>query len=235
MSWTPSRSSTSPPAVTSRHELLIRLRDGLRARLLGPAEFLPAAERTDLVLRMDRWVVERAVAALATPRARADGLLPRGQRLGPLAGGPGPRRLDPRTAQGGRGRAGAARAGDHRDRGDRQPRRRPLPRAPAQRARAAASPSTTSAPGYGSFSYLKNLPFTHGQDRGGVRAAGRRRPRRPRADHRRRRGGAGSWGCARWPSRSTGARWWRTLRALGVDDGQGYQLGRPRPLGTLID
>jgi EAL domain-containing protein (putative c-di-GMP-specific phosphodiesterase class I) len=25
------------------------------------------------------------------------------------------------------------------------------------------------------------------------------------------------------------------LRALGVDDGQGYLLGRPRPLSTLID
>jgi EAL domain-containing protein (putative c-di-GMP-specific phosphodiesterase class I) len=25
------------------------------------------------------------------------------------------------------------------------------------------------------------------------------------------------------------------LRTLGVDDGQGYLLGRPRPLGTLID
>src|SRR6185295_8927683 len=59
--------------LTSRHELLIRLRDGLEPDL-GPAEFLPAAERTDLVLRIDRWVVERAVAALATPRARADGL-----------------------------------------------------------------------------------------------------------------------------------------------------------------
>ena len=47
-----------------RHELLIRLRDGGEPPL-GPAEFLPAAERTDLVLRLDRWVVERAVAALA--------------------------------------------------------------------------------------------------------------------------------------------------------------------------
>ena len=25
------------------------------------------------------------------------------------------------------------------------------------------------------------------------------------------------------------------LRALGVDDGQGYLLGRPRPLATLVD
>jgi EAL domain-containing protein (putative c-di-GMP-specific phosphodiesterase class I) len=25
------------------------------------------------------------------------------------------------------------------------------------------------------------------------------------------------------------------LRTLGVDDGQGYLLGRPRPLATLVD
>jgi diguanylate cyclase (GGDEF)-like protein/PAS domain S-box-containing protein len=51
------------------HELLVRLEDGLQPHL-GPAEFLPALERTDLVLRLDRWVVEQAVAALALPRAR---------------------------------------------------------------------------------------------------------------------------------------------------------------------
>lgn len=42
-----------------RHEVLIRLNDGLEPAL-GPADFLPAAERTDLVLRLDRWVLERA-------------------------------------------------------------------------------------------------------------------------------------------------------------------------------
>jgi diguanylate cyclase (GGDEF)-like protein/PAS domain S-box-containing protein len=52
-----------------RSELLIRLRDGLSPEL-GPADFLPAAERTDLVLRLDRWVLARAVRALATDRAR---------------------------------------------------------------------------------------------------------------------------------------------------------------------
>jgi diguanylate cyclase (GGDEF)-like protein/PAS domain S-box-containing protein len=57
----------------TRWELLIRLRDGLDPPL-GPADFLPAAERTDLVLRLDRWVLERAVRALATPNARARGL-----------------------------------------------------------------------------------------------------------------------------------------------------------------
>jgi diguanylate cyclase (GGDEF)-like protein len=52
------------------HEVLLRLRDGLEPRL-GPAEFLPAVERTDLMPRIDRWVVEQAVEALASPAARA--------------------------------------------------------------------------------------------------------------------------------------------------------------------
>jgi diguanylate cyclase (GGDEF)-like protein len=59
-------------AIT-RHELLIRLRDGLEP-VLGPADFLPAAERSDLVLHLDRWVLHRAIRALAAPRARATGL-----------------------------------------------------------------------------------------------------------------------------------------------------------------
>jgi diguanylate cyclase (GGDEF)-like protein len=55
--------------VTS-HELLVRMRDGLDP-VLSPAEFLPAMERTDLVHRLDRWMVEQGVSALATPQARA--------------------------------------------------------------------------------------------------------------------------------------------------------------------
>ncbi|MBX6390603.1 MAG: EAL domain-containing protein, partial [Frankia sp.] len=54
--------------LTSRQvigfELLVRLRDG-RSPELTPREFLPPVERTELVLRLDRWVVGQAVAALA--------------------------------------------------------------------------------------------------------------------------------------------------------------------------
>jgi diguanylate cyclase (GGDEF)-like protein len=56
-----------------RRELLVRLRDGLEPQL-GPVEFLPAAERTDLALRLDRWVLSRAVRILARPAARDRGL-----------------------------------------------------------------------------------------------------------------------------------------------------------------
>ena len=45
------------------HELLLRLEDGRQPRL-GPGEFLPAAERSDLVLEIDRWVAGTAIDAL---------------------------------------------------------------------------------------------------------------------------------------------------------------------------
>jgi len=46
------------------YELLVRLRDGLTPEL-SPREFLEPVERTELVLRLDRWVLGQAVAALA--------------------------------------------------------------------------------------------------------------------------------------------------------------------------
>ena len=48
---------------TLGHELLLRLEDGQLPRL-GPAEFLPEAERSDLVLEIDRWVLSTAIDAL---------------------------------------------------------------------------------------------------------------------------------------------------------------------------
>jgi diguanylate cyclase (GGDEF)-like protein len=57
---------------TVGHELLLRLEDG-REPMLGPAEFLPAAERSDLVLDIDRWVLGQAIDALVAhpdPRLR---------------------------------------------------------------------------------------------------------------------------------------------------------------------
>ncbi|HXV92869.1 MAG TPA: EAL domain-containing protein [Pseudonocardia sp.] len=54
-----------------RHEILVRLRDGL-APALGPGEFLPAVERTDLGRRLDRWVIEGTIRVLARPWARGE-------------------------------------------------------------------------------------------------------------------------------------------------------------------
>jgi EAL domain-containing protein (putative c-di-GMP-specific phosphodiesterase class I)/GGDEF domain-containing protein len=51
------------------YELLVRLRDG-RLPDLEPGEFLAAIAATDLMVALDRWVVEQAVALLATSEAR---------------------------------------------------------------------------------------------------------------------------------------------------------------------
>ena len=115
-SSTRSRSSTWPPAAPAARELLIRLRDGLDPPL-GPADFLPAAERTDLVLRLDRWVLGAGGAA-RWPRRAARG---RGLRLEVNISA---RSLEDddlgdwvlAELAGARRRARPARAGDHRDR-----------------------------------------------------------------------------------------------------------------------
>jgi diguanylate cyclase (GGDEF)-like protein len=52
---------------TSSYELLVRLRDGLYPQI-GPADILPALERGDLVRELDRWVVTEAIAALSQAR-----------------------------------------------------------------------------------------------------------------------------------------------------------------------
>lgn len=51
------------------HEVLLRLRDGGTPDL-APRDFLPSAERSTLAAHIDRWVIGRAVAVLASPRAR---------------------------------------------------------------------------------------------------------------------------------------------------------------------
>ena len=164
--------------VAARHELLIRLRDGQEPPL-SPADFLPAAERTDLVLELDRWVLQRAVRALANPRAQAASL-----------------RLEVNVS---------ARSLENPDLGrwileqlkeaEVAPERLGLEITETtaikslDAARLLATRLTEAGcgfalddfgAGYGSFSYLKP-PVHHRQDRRGVRAAGRRRRRRPRA------------------------------------------------------
>jgi diguanylate cyclase (GGDEF)-like protein len=217
---------------TGRHELLIRLRDGLQPDL-GPAEFLPAAERTDLVLRIDRWVVERAVAALATPRARAEGLcfevnVSARSLDDPELGGwileqlkvaeVEPERLGLEiTETAAISSLGAARF-------------------LARQLSDAGCGFTLDdfGAGFASFSHLKNLPFT------AVKIAGEF-VRQADADPVDRALITAVVGVARQLGMRTVAEhvdrraMVAHLRALGVDDGQGYLLGRPRPLATLVD
>lgn len=217
--------------VATRHELLIRLRDGLEPAL-GPAEFLPAAERTDLVLRLDRWVLERAIAALATPWARESHL-----------------RLEVNVS---------ARSLDDPElgawilavlqRADVQPQRLGLEITETaaigslDEARDLARALTGAGcgftlddfgAGFGSFSYLKHLPFT------GIKIAGdfvRHVDSEPvdRALVGAVVGVAHQLGITTVAEQVDRPALVGELRALGVADGQGYHLGRPRPLREVL-
>jgi diguanylate cyclase (GGDEF)-like protein/PAS domain S-box-containing protein len=218
--------------VAGRHELLIRLRDGLEPPL-GPADFLPAAERTDLVHELDRWVLQRAVRALANPRAQAAGL-----------------RLEVNIS---------ARSLENPDLGrwilellkeaEVNPQRLGLEITETtaidslDAARLLATRLTEAGcgfalddfgAGYGSFTYLKHLPFTtvkiagefvrqvddDAVDRALVTAVV---------------GVAHQLGMRTVAEQVDRATLVTHLRALGVDDGQGFHLGRPRSLDTLLD
>jgi diguanylate cyclase (GGDEF)-like protein/PAS domain S-box-containing protein len=54
---------TDAPRLPPFHELLVRLRDD-DGELILPGEFIPAAERYNIVGAIDRWVLERTVARL---------------------------------------------------------------------------------------------------------------------------------------------------------------------------
>ncbi|HVH24075.1 MAG TPA: EAL domain-containing protein [Pseudonocardia sp.] len=211
----------------SRYELLIRLRDG-NFPLLGPVDFLPAAEQTDLVLRLDRWVLQRANGALAMPRARArdlrlevnvsarsleDGDLGRWILAGLAEADVEPRRLGLEiTETAAIGSVAAARALATRlvDAG-------------------CGFALDDFGAGFGSFSYLKHLPFT------AVKIAGefvRQLDRDPvdRALVSAVVGVAKQLGMRTVAEQVDRAQLIGQLRVAGVDDGQGYYLGRPRPL-----
>jgi diguanylate cyclase (GGDEF)-like protein len=218
--------------VAVRHELLIRLRDG-REPALSPADFLPAAERTDLVLDLDRWVLERAVQALANPRAQAAGL-----------------RLEVNVS---------ARSLENPDLGrwilellkesEVAPQRLGLEITETtaikslDAARLLATRLTEAGcgfalddfgAGFGSFSYLKYLPFTtvkiagefvrqvddNDVDRALVSAVV---------------GVANQLGMRTVAEQVDRPALVTHLRALGVGDGQGFHLGRPRGLEALLD
>ena len=211
----------------SRYELLIRLRDG-NFPLLGPVDFLPVAERTDLVLRLDRWVLERAVDALATPEARHRELRLEvnvsarsleDDELGPwilarlAEADVEPRRLGVEiTETTAIGSVTAARA-----------------LATQLTAAGCGFALDDFGAGFGSFSYLKHVPFT------AVKIAGefvRQLDRDPvdRALVSAVVGVAKQLGLRTVAEQVDRPPLVGQLRLAGVDDGQGYFLGRPRPL-----
>ncbi len=215
---------------TSRYELLIRLRDGLLP-LLGPGDFLPAVERTDMMLKLDRWVLEQAVGVLSTPRAREAGLCLEvnisarsleDDDLGPwildsLKGaGVEPSRLGLEITE------TTAIAS--------------LPAAQALAGRLTEAGCGFAlddfGAGFGSFSYLKHLPFT------AIKIAGEfvhQLDRDPvdRALVAAVVGVAKQLGMRTVAEHVDRAALVDELRAAGVDDGQGFHLGRPLPVDQL--
>ena len=61
------------PAGRPFHELTVRLRDDSGALVL-PMEFIPAAERYNVMSVIDRWVVTQALALLEQRRTRGEAL-----------------------------------------------------------------------------------------------------------------------------------------------------------------
>ncbi|WP_329791717.1 EAL domain-containing protein [Lentzea sp. DG1S-22] len=216
--------------VTLGHELLLRLEDG-QEPYLGPADFLPVAERSNLILDVDRWVLSTAIDALvAQPDSRlrfnvnvsgrtledpefGDFVL---DRLGSAGVAPGRLGLEiTETAAVTNLDAAVALATQLRGFGCR-------------------ITLDDFGSGFGSFVHLKHLPITgikidgefvkgiETSDADAVLVSGIVRI----AD------GLGLSAVAEWVERPSQV---EALRALGVRVGQGFHLGRPVPLRDVVD
>ena len=214
---------------TKGYELLLRLEDGQQPTP-GPAEFLPAAERTDLVLEIDRWVLGQAVDTLAEhpdPRLRFNvnisGRTLEDEDFGDFV-------LDRLAAVGvAPGRLGfeitETAAVTNLD----------AARGLSYRLRAAGCRITLDdfGAGFGSFVHLKHLPITglkidgefiRGIDsstKDAVLVTGIVEIAR----------GLGLTAVAEWVERPTQV---DVLTRLGVQVAQGFHLGRPRPLRSVL-
>jgi diguanylate cyclase (GGDEF)-like protein len=211
------------------YELLLRLEDGKHPRL-GPGEFLPAAERSDLVLDIDRWVAGTAIDALVEhpyPGLRfnvnVSGRTLEDEDFGDFvldriaAAGVAPGRLGFEITE--------TAAVTNLD----------AARVLAQQLRASGCRITLDdfGSGFGSFVHLKQLPitglkidgeFVHGIDYGSrdtVLVSGI-------VDIAR---GLGLSVVAEWVERPTQV---QALSRLGVRVAQGFHLGRPEPLNALL-
>ncbi len=216
---------------TTSYELLVRLRDGVYPEI-GPSEFLPTLERGDLVRELDQWVILQAVDALALPVARRAGLC-----------------LDVNVS---------SRSMDDPGFGDWVVETlRKFDVAPPRlgleitettaisnldAARRLAATLTAAGcrfslddfgAGFGSFTYLKYLPFTTVKISGEfVRQADQGGADRVLVDAVVRAAtGLGMTTVAEYVDRAPLV---DALHQLGVDRGQGFYLGEPAPLRTLV-
>lgn len=216
---------------TTSYELLVRLRDGVYPTV-GPADFLPTLERGDLVRELDRWVIGKATEALASPAARTSGLS--------LDVNVSSRSMDDPTF----GEWVVAQLHEHHV----DPSRLGLEITETtaisnlDAARRLATTLRTAGcrfslddfgAGFGSFVYLKNLPFTTVKIAGDfVRQADTSGADSVLVDAVVRAAtGLGMTTVAEYVDREALV---SALRDLGVDRGQGYYLGRPAALDRLM-
>ena len=213
------------------YELLIRLRDGLEPAL-GPGEFMPTVERTDLVHRLDRWMIEQAVSALTLPHARRTDLRLQVNVSTRSLEDPGFGDYVVSTLR--RAKVEPARLGleitETAAITNLAATRRLVTRLTRAGCRFALD---DFGAGFGSFVYLKHLPFTTVKIDGEfVRQADRTQGdsvfveavvRVAR--------GLNMLTVAEYVDREALV---ETLTQLGVDRAQGYHLGRPRPLAELL-
>jgi diguanylate cyclase (GGDEF)-like protein len=213
------------------YELLARLRDGEEPEV-GPAEFLGAIGRTDLAVRLDRWVVERAVTALASPVGRERGL-----RLAVNVSGSS--LADPTFADFVLGSLHAARVAPDQlelEVGETTAMARPdATRRLAERLGEAGCRFALDdfGAGSGAVAHLRQVPFTTVKLDGALV----RRADRAAVDEAlvvavvQVARDLGMTATAECVDREPLA---RHLAELGVDRGQGYHLGAPRPLADLL-
>ena len=214
-----------------QYELLLRLPDDEGGEPLPPSAFLYVAERSGLIQAIDGWVVRKAIALIAE-HARA-GLEARAQRqpVGQVDRRPQARRAHRRRLGRVRNRSRPSDLRADRDRGDRQYRggqglRHRL------RGRGCQFALDDFGAGFGSFYYLKNLPFDYLKIDGDfIRGLATSPMDQLVVD--------AIVSIARGMGKKTVAEFVgdeesaRLLRKIGVDHAQGYHIGMPRPVSEL--
>jgi len=214
---------------TGHHEALLRLADDPAGTLLGPAGFLPSAERGGLIGEIDRWVIEKVAALLG------------GGMWASLAGGGIAVNVSALSASDPALLADIARL---LERYEVDPSLLVI-----EITETAAIPDTAAArrfcagvlelgcevalddfgAGYGGFQYLRELPFSY------LKIDGEfiRRLPRSRVDQlivQALSGLADGMGCRTVAEWVGDAQTVSLLRSYGIDFAQGFELGRPRAL-----